>query len=666
MRNPLTTHRTSDRLSFPVFFRARMPRIALVLAAFFFLLPGCGFLSTGQMDFGKDLSDGVFGGATHRPTAVKSAIAAPGRPLLLAAAAHAAGSMGTNWRTDIAISNPDDETATYRLVLLRHGADNTNAAEREVSLGAGSSVRLDDVLAEQFGFSGSAAVLLVPTTGRAALTSRTYNLLGESNELGLPAGSTFGQFVPAVDVSQAIRFGEQGRLIQLSHTRSGEGGFRTNIGIVNMATEHTDVEIDLHLAAGNLLGTVSLRLDPLGYRQLNRVFEQVTAEDVDDGFAVVRTTTAEGAFVAYASVVDNLTGDPIAILAPRLLPTASSSSDEAITIVATANVAGAFGTNWRTDLELHNPGDEPVDYTIEMLRLGADNSAPESRSYTLEAGRSARFENVLGTIFGLEGQAALKIVPETGRLIATSRTYNLLGEGNELGLPAGASFGQYIPGLTPREAIRAGEQARLIQLSHRPDGTEGFRTNLILVNASALAIDVEVEMFEADGTHLGTATRSLAPFEYNQINRVFQQVTNQPVGNGYLVVRTTTEGGSFFTLASVVDNLTGDPVGIGPAVVVPAEIDAVLGEVDTLINTLERTEIESFVDQLQAVGLDTFLDLVAADASDVAQRTVSGLTFDYGDGWTTTYGTVWSGIETFDASGLSIEDGSITGSVRCV
>jgi hypothetical protein len=44
----------------------------------------------------------------------------------------------------------------------------------------------------------------------------------------------------------------------------------------------------------------------------------VTSTDVPDGFAVLRTTTPGGAFLAFASVVDNRSGDPIFIPARRV------------------------------------------------------------------------------------------------------------------------------------------------------------------------------------------------------------------------------------------------------------------------------------------------------------------------------------------------------------
>ncbi len=214
------------------------------------------------------------------------------------------------------------------------------------------------------------------------------------------------------------------------------------------------------------MGIVNRTLEPFEYEQLNRVFERVTDDDVDDGYAVLTTSTPGGAFFAYASVVDNLTGDPVAISAARLPEEAPVGAGDPIYVVASAHVAGAAGTNWRTDLEVHCWGDEAAAYTIELLEHGTNNSNPRTESFTLDAGKSARFEDILETVFGFTGAAALRITPTTGQLLVTSRTYNLLGEGNELGLPAGATFGQYIPGVTAEQAIARGEEGRLIQLSH--------------------------------------------------------------------------------------------------------------------------------------------------------------------------------------------------------
>lgn len=599
------------------------------------------------------------GGGWCEYTKSKTIAVAPGTVLFLGATAHVAGANGTNWRSDVEVHSLGDETAEFVVYLLEHAADNSLPLHRELTLAPGQSLRLQDVLAGEFTFEGQAALAIMPTAGRVTLASRTYNLLGAGNDLGLPAGSTFGQYIPALTQNTSLGPGEEGRIIQLSHSRSSAGGFRTNLALVNATTEECRIVTDLFSADGTDLGRVVTVLAPLEYRQINRVFERVTAGDVGDGYAVVRTTSESGGFFAFASVVDNLTGDPVAIGAVR---TGDVVPEDPVYVLASAHVQGAAGTNWRTDVEVHNPEAQTVSYTVDLLVHGADNGDPVSQSFSLGAGMSVRFEDVLEGVFGLEGQAALRFTATNGRVIVNSRTYNLLGSGNDLGLPAGATFGQFIPGVAASEKIGFGGEGRLIQLSHNPAGG-GFRTNLILVNAGDDPIDIDSELFESNGSHLGTLTRTLAPFEYRQVNRIFEQVTGGSVADGYVVVSTPTDEGRFFALASVVDNLTGDPVGMIAAETLPQVAAAVVDEIEGALGGLAGTGIETLVNGLQGLGLGTVLDGLAALDPDVVSRTSEGLRYDYGSGTVMADGSVSSGTVTVDASGLSVGPQTISGVV---
>lgn len=596
------------------------------------------------------------GGDRHR----KSATARPGDTLFVAASAHVAGAQGTNWRSDVELHSLGDEPAVVTLSLLVHGADNSSPQQRDLTLAPGASVRLADVLDAEFAFEGQAALVVAPSAGRIAVSSRTYNLLGDGNDLGLPAGATFGQAIPALPSSEAIAAGSEGRLIQLSHQTTSDQGARTNLGLVNASGAPLRVQVELYLADGTLLGAFGPTLAPLEYRQFNRVFERVTSGEVADGFAVVRPVTDGGRLFAFASVVDNLTGDPVAITA---VPDQDAVSGEPLYIVAGAHVRGAADTDWRTDVEVHCPGPEPASYTVELLEHGRNNSSPVSRTYTLEPGHSERFGDMLFTEFGLEGQAALRITATSGRVMVTSRTYNLLGAGNSAGLPAGATFGQYIPGVPARAAIGFGGEGRLIQLSQDPGETTGFRTNLVLVNAVGQRIDVAARLYDASGTLLGTVDRSLAPFEYRQLNKVFESVTGGPVADGYAVVSTTTEGGAFFALASVVDNLTGDPVGMGAREILSEAAEGLLDAVGTTVDVAAAVSIGAVVDAVRAAGVDGVLDTVVAADPGIASRTPDGVVFDWGDGTVATDGSVWAGSATIDAGDLTVTSSAISGTV---
>jgi hypothetical protein len=69
-----------------------------------------------------------------------------------------------------------------------------------------------------------------------------------------------------------------------------------------------DIVVELFLEDGTSLGTYTKRLAMWENHQINRVFEKVTKQKVDKGYAVVWTTRPAGTFHAIASVVDNITG----------------------------------------------------------------------------------------------------------------------------------------------------------------------------------------------------------------------------------------------------------------------------------------------------------------------------------------------------------------------
>jgi len=61
------------------------------------------------------------------------------------------------------------------------------------------------------------------------------------------------------------------------------------------------------------IDTLNHHLEPREYNQINHILGRLSGTRIDDAYAVVTTPTADGAFVAYASVVDNVTQDSIFI-----------------------------------------------------------------------------------------------------------------------------------------------------------------------------------------------------------------------------------------------------------------------------------------------------------------------------------------------------------------
>jgi len=236
---------------------------------------------------------------------------ASAQTLVIPASANAEGVNQTRWRTDVEIKARGEAPASVTIGLLESRQDNSDPQTIERSIGVGESLRLSNLLETGFGFTGTAALRLTATQGGILATSRTYN--------DDPAG-TYGQTVPAVVESDGLAVGATANLILLSRSPDPSAGFRSNIGFVNLVGSRTPIELDLYRADGALLGSQSLNLKAWEYRQLNDVFHLVGADDVADGYAVARTTSETGRFIAYASVVDNGSGDAVFILGQAEVP----------------------------------------------------------------------------------------------------------------------------------------------------------------------------------------------------------------------------------------------------------------------------------------------------------------------------------------------------------
>ena len=449
---------------------------------------------------------------------------------IVPASAHAPGVGETRWFSDLAIHNPVPEPMSASVYYLPSSSDNTRSRGTGIKVESGHSVLLTDVVEDLFGFSSSSGALLIAHDRPLVVTSRTFNDA---------TSGTFGQFVPGIPTDSALTTGDSARLIQL--TRNSD--FRTNIGFVNTTREELTVEVDIHGANGGRIGQHTYSVQPYGYFQKN----DILATNVDDAYAIVTSSTVGARYFTYASIVDNHSGDPILSLPQGNAVHAGTD----VFIPAAAHVQGAGGTSWRTDLEVHNPGSGRAQFTIALLKRDLANTSPTTRSFSLDAGKSVRYEDVLQGVFGFDGAGALRVTPTTGSIMVTSRTFNDASSG---------TFGQFIAGVTTEAAIAHGQEGRLIQLSRSSSTSNGFRTNIGFVNATGSSIEVKVEMYTGQGTRLGEKTYTLKPFEYDQVSDIFGQVTNGEVENGFAVVSTLTSGGRLFAYASVVDNRSGDPV----------------------------------------------------------------------------------------------------------
>jgi hypothetical protein len=451
--------------------------------------------------------------------------------LFIPAAAAGAGAADSLWTTDVEVSNAGDSAQTMHFRFLPRDADNRDQAFTDSrAFQPGQALRYRDIWGEYMGEGAGAIEVRVGDPATAVVTSRTFNTSDDG---------TFGQGIPPAVRDQMIGYGDTARLIQLAQNPA----FRTNVGFLNPTTADLDLVVEFMTADGVSLGTDTLNLLPLSSAQWNKAFNRVSSDRVDDGWVEVWTTTEGGRFFTYGSVVDKGTQDPTTIL---------SQPAGALLIPAAASAPGLGDSYWTTDLEVLNLGDQPVSYQLRMLPRGEDNSgAPLSESFQLAARSTVRYADIWGELAG-EGAGAIEVVsdsPDAVRIM--SRTFTV----GELG-----SYGQGIPAIGEADYFAHGEVARIIQLTQNP----GFRSNVGFVNPTGGTIHLEVEFFAKTGDSLGTSGLNLKPHSNNQWSEAFSRVTDDHVSDGYVEVRTTTEGARFFAYGSVVDNRTQDPTTVLP------------------------------------------------------------------------------------------------------
>lgn len=211
------------------------------------------------------------------------------------ATAHAVGVGGSLWRTDVAVLNLDAVPGSVELRLHRSAGVSSRAFE----IGAGRQQVFEDVLAALVDGDSSGSLEIV-SDRILSVRSRTYNETSTG---------TFGQGLDGITSVSGLAAGGSAALIAIEENAS----FRTNLGILNMGDVEAGVNVTLFASDGSVVGNYVLQIPPGELRQDSRPFaNRFGRTDVRGGSAEISVTSGAGVY-AYASVIDNRTGDPTTI-----------------------------------------------------------------------------------------------------------------------------------------------------------------------------------------------------------------------------------------------------------------------------------------------------------------------------------------------------------------
>jgi len=217
---------------------------------------------------------------------------------LTAGVAHSPGADETLWRSEYTILNTGPRSIEATASFFSDG----DVTEVDGIVLPGQMLAFDDVVSELFEITGDVTgSIRLDADGPLVVTARTYNVSEDG---------TFGQFLPGVKSGPLLTQGHTGVISQLANNDA----FRTNVGYINLSDVVCRVETTLYDAEGIQVGEMRTRqLDPSQWKQDNNIFDTVGAGTQDNGYALLDVLTEGCSLWAYASVVDNRTGDPTTV-----------------------------------------------------------------------------------------------------------------------------------------------------------------------------------------------------------------------------------------------------------------------------------------------------------------------------------------------------------------
>jgi len=220
-----------------------------------------------------------------------------GRESILPAVTRLRGKSGSFFRTDLRLFNPAFATLEVELIFTTSGPQ-PERLRRTVPIGPNQTALLPDVLAGTFGLEAAFGWLEIrPSSDQVVATSRTYT----SRE----NGPTFGEVIPAIPYGAAAGPETMLHLPHLLRTPS----WRSNVGFAEVTGGRTGVEVGLVDPAGKLRASRVYELPPFGHRQLDDVFAELGATDLEEARVTLRAMSSAARITGFATVVDNETGD---------------------------------------------------------------------------------------------------------------------------------------------------------------------------------------------------------------------------------------------------------------------------------------------------------------------------------------------------------------------
>jgi len=294
----------------------------------------------------------------------------PGVDLYVPAVGHAFGATSGGvtpwWRGDVWVFNPSaTQSATVDIYFLvrDNPGGNTNPDVRRITVTAGETRYLPDVVYNTFGLDGKYGGLRIVSNIPVVVSGRSYD--ANVTVVGKGQG-TAGQFFSGVPASLAIGLGESTDIVGLDQDGFQTSGlWRSNLAFVETTGNAVDLTVSRIAPNGTVLGSISKHLDGRQVSQINYVITTIVNTTDTNQRIRVAVTGGSGRVITNASRLDNRTGDP-ATIESVMVP--MSGRFEGIVLVASP------GTTLDGGLQLQISGGAVTTYSgVAGIPCGADS-----------------------------------------------------------------------------------------------------------------------------------------------------------------------------------------------------------------------------------------------------------------------------------------------------
>lgn len=221
---------------------------------------------------------------------------------------HVNGSNGAVFRSDLYVFNPAGRPVEV-IVAAKTWAAGTSEQIQRIPLQPGEARIIRDALPALFGMTGVArfrfqtAWTPADATDGVRITSRTYAVA--------PGGGTYGLLMPPLNAFQAASSGDA---LAILGARTGSA-FRTNLALVDVrmptaSLSAAKARVELIASGGATLDSFEVTIPAAGGTQVDDVLRARGLRD-DAGPVLIVVRPTEGLVSAYATLVHNVTNDPI-------------------------------------------------------------------------------------------------------------------------------------------------------------------------------------------------------------------------------------------------------------------------------------------------------------------------------------------------------------------